>query len=141
MQAKLLRFLESGELQRVGENEVVRVDARIVAATNRPLEQQSAEGTFRLDLYHRLAVFPIEIPPLRERMEDMDELAEHFLERMGSEGPRKRLSSEALERLREHVWPGNVRELMHVLERALILAGERPVIGAEEIRYRRRARL
>ncbi len=83
MQAKMLRFLESGELQKVGENETIRVDVRLVAATHQPLEQRSAEGTFRLDLYHRLAVFPIEVPSLRERMEDVEELAEHFLEQMG----------------------------------------------------------
>jgi DNA-binding NtrC family response regulator len=140
MQAKMLRFLESGELQRVGENEMVRVDVRLIAATHQALEEQSAEGRFRLDLYHRLAVFPIELPALRERMEDMEELAEHFLERMGREGPRKKGTPEALARLKEHVWPGNVRELMHVLERGVILAGERPVIGAEDIRYRRRPR-
>jgi len=140
MQAKMLRFLESGELQRVGDNETTRVDVRLIAATHQPLEQRSAEGTFRLDLYHRLAVFPIEVPPLRERLEDIPALAEHFLERMGQDGPRKRLRPEALARLQEHAWPGNVRELMHVLERGTILAGSNPEIGVEDIRYRRAQR-
>ncbi len=140
MQAKMLRFLESGELQRVGDNETTRVDVRLIAATHQPLEQRSAEGTFRLDLYHRLAVFPIEAPPLRERMEDIPALAEHFLELMGPDGSRKRLQPEALVRLREHAWPGNVRELMHVLERGAILAGVNPEIGVEDIRYRRARR-
>jgi DNA-binding NtrC family response regulator len=137
MQAKMLRFLESGELQRVGDNEMTRVDVRLIAATHQPLEQRSAEGTFRLDLYHRLAVFPIETPPLRERLEDIPALTEHFLELMGQEGPRKRLAADALARLQEHAWPGNVRELMHVLERGAILAGVNPEISVEDIRYRR----
>lgn len=137
LQAKMLRFLEGGELQRVGDNETVRVDVRVIAATHQPLEQRSEEGTFRLDLYHRLAVFPIEVPPLRDRMEDLALLAEHFMERMGREMPRKRLSQAALARLREHHWPGNVRELMHVLERATILAGDRLEIEQDEIRWQR----
>jgi DNA-binding NtrC family response regulator len=141
MQAKMLRFLESGELQKIGENEIVRVDVRLIAATHQPLEQRAAERTFRLDLYHRLAVFPIEVPALRERMEDIAELAEHFLDRMGKDSPRKRLTEGAMERLHEHQWPGNVRELMHVLERGAILAGAHPEIGAAEIRYRRRPRV
>lgn len=140
LQAKMLRFLECGELQRVGDNETMRVDVRVIAATHQPLEQRSGEGTFRLDLYHRLAVFPIEVPALRDRMEDLGELVEHFLEQMGQKTPRKRVNEPALERLREHYWPGNVRELMHVLERAAILSGDSPEIGAEEIRYRRAPR-
>ena len=140
LQAKMLRFLECGELQRVGDNETVRVDVRVIAATHQPLEQRSEEGAFRLDLYHRLAVFPVEVPALRMRMDDIAELAEHFLTKMGQTTPRKRLSEGALARLHEHDWPGNVRELMHVLERAVILAGDKAEIGAEEIRYRRKPR-
>ena len=98
------------------------------------------ERTFRLDLYHRLAVFPVEVPALRERMEDLGLLAEHFLEKMGQEMPRKRLTGEAMAKLHEHNWPGNVRELMHVLERGAILAGDKMEIGAEEIRFRRATR-
>jgi DNA-binding NtrC family response regulator len=140
LQAKMLRFLECGELQRVGDNETMRVDVRVVAATHQPLEQRAEEGTFRLDLYHRLAVFPVEVPALRTRMEDLGLLAEHFLERMGQEMPRKRLTIEAEARLHEHHWPGNVRELMHVLERGAILSGDRMEIGADEIRFRRASR-
>jgi DNA-binding NtrC family response regulator len=144
LQAKMLRFLECGELQRVGDNETMRVDVRVIAATHQPLEMLAtsvgAERTFRLDLYHRLAVFPVEVPALRERMEDLNMLAEHFLEQMGQEMPRKKLTAEAVAKLHEHSWPGNVRELMHVLERGAILAGDRMEIGAEEIRLRRATR-
>jgi DNA-binding NtrC family response regulator len=144
LQAKMLRFLECGELQRVGDNETMRVDVRVIAATHQPLERLSSnvgtERTFRLDLYHRLAVFPVEVPALRERMEDLDMLAEHFLEQMGQEMPRKRLTAEAVAKLHEHSWPGNVRELMHVLERGAILAGDRMEIGVNEIRLRRATR-
>jgi transcriptional regulator with GAF, ATPase, and Fis domain len=140
MQAKMLRFLESGELQRVGGNELTRVDVRLIAATHQPLEQQTAEGAFRLDLYHRLAVFPIQVPALRERMEDIGELSEFFLEQLGQQSPRKRLTLGAAAKLQQHSWPGNVRELMHVLERAVILAGPNPEIAAADIRYRRATR-
>jgi DNA-binding NtrC family response regulator len=144
LQAKMLRFLECGELQRVGDNETMRVDVRVIAATHQPLEKLAssvgAERTFRLDLYHRLAVFPVEVPALRERMEDLNMLAEHFLEQMGQEMPRKRLAAEAVAKLYEHSWPGNVRELMHVLERGAILAGDRMEIGMDEIRLRRATR-
>jgi DNA-binding NtrC family response regulator len=144
LQAKMLRFLECGELQRVGDNETMRVDVRVIAATHQPLEKLAssvgAERTFRLDLYHRLAVFPVEVPALRERMEDLSILAEHFLEQMGQEMPRKKLTAEALGKLHEHSWPGNVRELMHVLERGAILSGDRMEIGVEEIRLRRATR-
>ena len=144
LQAKMLRFLECGELQRVGDNETMRVDVRVIAATHQPLEKLAssvgAERTFRLDLYHRLAVFPVEVPALRERMEDLELLTEHFLEQMGQQMPRKRLTTEAMLKLREHSWPGNVRELMHVLERGAILAAERMEIGVAEIRLRRATR-
>jgi DNA-binding NtrC family response regulator len=137
LQAKMLRFLECGELQRVGDNETMRVDVRVIAATHQPLESRAQERTFRLDLYHRLAVFPIEVPPLRSRREDIELLAEHILEQMGQESPRKRLSREALAKLLDYAWPGNVRELMHVLERAVILCEDRSQIQPEEIRFGR----
>jgi DNA-binding NtrC family response regulator len=144
LQAKMLRFLECGELQRVGDNETMRVDVRVIAATHQPLEKLAtstgAERTFRLDLYHRLAVFPVEVPALRDRMEDLGLLAEHILEQMGREMPRKRLTVEAEAKLYEHSWPGNVRELMHVLERGAILTGDKMEIGEEEIRFRRATR-
>ena len=134
LQAKMLRFLESGELQRVGDNETLRVDVRIVAASHQPLLRRAGEGTFRLDLYHRLAVFPVKVPALRDRMEDVSRLAEYLLARLGEEMPVKRLSAGAAMRLMEHDWPGNVRELAHVLERGAILAEDRREIAREEIR-------
>jgi transcriptional regulator with GAF, ATPase, and Fis domain len=140
VQAKMLRFLECGELQRVGDNDMVRVDVRVIAATHQQLERRVEEGSFRLDLYHRLAVFPLEVSPLRERMSDLAALAEHLLRRLGAEAPRKRLAAGALEALGQHGWPGNVRELGHVLERAVILAGDAPEIAAEHIRVRRTVR-
>ena len=137
LQAKMLRFLECGELQRVGDNEVMRVDVRDIAATHQELERKSAEGTFRLDLYHRLAVFPVEVPVLRDRLSDVPALVEHFLEAMGREQPRKRLAGSAMTKLMAYTWPGNVRELMHVLERGAILSDNSPEIGAEDIRFGR----
>jgi DNA-binding NtrC family response regulator len=140
LQAKMLRFLESGELQRVGDNELTRVDVRVIAATHQPLEQRAAERAFRLDLYHRLAVFPLEVPALRDRLDDLDALVAFFLEQMGREMPRKSISAAARDQLRTYEWPGNVRELMHVLERGAILAGDRAEIGVDEIRLRVRSR-
>jgi DNA-binding NtrC family response regulator len=137
LQAKMLRFLECGELQRVGDNETLRVDVRVIAATHQPLEEKAREKTFRLDLYHRLAVFPIEVPPLRERREDIEALADHFLERMGHGAPRKRLTAESMAKLLSYDWPGNVRELMHVLERGAILAQDRLQIEAADVRFGR----
>ncbi len=136
LQAKMLRFLESGELQKVGENEVMKVDVRVIAATHQHLEARAEAGTFRMDLFHRLAVFPVEVPALRDRMEDVPALAEFFLEEMGREAPRKSLAEAALWKLQTYKWPGNVRELKHVVERGAILAGDSPVIGVEEIRWK-----
>ena len=135
LQAKLLRFLESGELQRVGENETVRVDVRIVAATHQPLACRAREGSFRADLFYRLSVFLISTPALCAHGEDIAALATHFLRRTEKAGLPKELTSEAHERLREYTWPGNVRELQHVLERASILAEDRPKITPAEIEF------
>lgn len=140
LQAKMLRFLENGEIQRVGDNDTMRVNVRVVAATHQDLEARATAGDFRLDLYHRLAVFPIEIPPLRERLSDLAALSEHFLAVMGRNSPRKGLSAAALDKLYAHDWPGNVRELAHILERATILAADSPTIRAEDIRLRRAPR-
>lgn len=140
LQAKVLRFLEAGELQRIGENEPVRVDVRVVAATHQPLLQCVEEGKFRSDLYFRLAVFPVQTPSLAERRGDIPELAMHFLEKLGQTGPAKTFHPEAIEKLCTHGWPGNVRELAHVVERAYILAEDRPCISATEIRMRSRER-
>jgi transcriptional regulator with GAF, ATPase, and Fis domain len=135
VQAKLLRFLEQGEVQRIGENEPVRVDVRVIAATHQLLEQKIREGSFRADLYFRVAVFPLITPALSERTEDIPELVHHFLRRIASGQPVKRLNATGLERLMAHSWPGGVRELEHVLERGYILAEERPEISADEIRF------
>jgi DNA-binding NtrC family response regulator len=135
LQSKLLRFFESGELQRIGDNETVKVDVRIVAATHQPLAEDAQKGLFRADLYYRLAVFLIRTPALLEHMEDLPLLVQHFLEQLGRKSPVKRIDSAAMSRLALHLWPGNVRELEHVLERATILAGDEPVISAAEIDF------
>jgi DNA-binding NtrC family response regulator len=135
LQSKLLRFVESSELQRVGGNETVKVDVRIVAATHRPLAEHTQTGVFRSDLYYRLAVFLIRTPSLAEHAEDLALLVEHFLVKMGREEPVKRIDPGAMAKLAAHGWPGNVRELEHVLERAAILAGDEPVVTAREIDF------
>ena len=135
LQSKLLRFFESGELQRIGDNETIRVDVRIVAATHQPLAENAQKGSFRADLYYRLAVFLIHTPALSEHMNDLPQFVAHFMERMGRTSPVKRIDASAMFRLSSHGWPGNVRELEHVLERAAILAGDEPVITASEIDF------
>jgi DNA-binding NtrC family response regulator len=135
LQSKLLRFVECGELQRVGDNETVKVDVRIVAATHQALAQQTQTGEFRSDLYYRLAVFLIRTPSLTEHKEDMPLLIHHFMQQMGRESPLKRVEQGALDKLASHDWPGNVRELEHVLERGAILAGEAPVVTARDIDF------
>jgi len=122
LQVKLLRVLESGTFRRVGGTADVKVDVRVVAATNRQLETMMKEGAFREDLYYRLNVFSVSIPPLRERVEDIPLLAEHFV-RNSAVAPKRtvRVSSEAMGVLRRYPWPGNARELENVVERALIL--------------------
>jgi DNA-binding NtrC family response regulator len=135
LQSKLLRFVESGELQRVGDNETLRVDVRIIAATHQPLAQHTQAGSFRADLYYRLAVFLIRTPSLSEHQEDLTILVDHFLEKLGRTMPVKRIDSAAMAKLGAHAWPGNVRELEHVLERASILAGDEPVLYPEDIDF------
>jgi DNA-binding NtrC family response regulator len=135
LQAKLLRFLESGELQRVGNNGSVHVDVRIVAATHRPLARLVAEGGFRADLYYRLAVFLIRTPALQGRSQDIETLAGHFLREFAKSSPAKQITPPALALLVAHSWPGNVRELEHVLERGWILAEDRPRIDLQEIEF------
>ncbi len=135
LQSKLLRFVECGELQRVGENGSVKVDVRILAATHRPLAQQTQSGAFRSDLYYRLAVFLIRTPALADHAQDLPLLVEHFLEKLGRDMPVKRLDAGAVAKLAAHDWPGNVRELEHVLERGVILAGDEPVLTANEIDF------
>jgi transcriptional regulator with PAS, ATPase and Fis domain len=135
LQAKLLRFVECGELQRVGENEPVRVDVRIVAATHRKLGQMAASGAFRSDLYYRLSVFLIQTPPLAGRADDIASLIEHSLARLARNEAPKTLTSDAWLRLAAHSWPGNVRELEHTIERAWILSEQSDLIGADDIDF------
>ena len=123
LQGKLLRALQEQEFERVGDDETTSVDVRVVAATNRDLVDEVAAGRFREDLYYRLSVFPIELPPLRERVEDIGLLATHFLQTICCELGRDRLSltKQHAAMLQEHQWPGNIRELRNVMERAVIL--------------------
>jgi DNA-binding NtrC family response regulator len=123
LQAKMLRAIETKRIERLGGNTSIQVDVRIVAATNRMLRQAVSARQFREDLYFRLSVFPVTIPPLRERKEDIPKLAHHFVERVARDvGKKITLSPDALAALVEHAWPGNVRELQNAIERAVILA-------------------
>ncbi|MCC7172054.1 MAG: sigma 54-interacting transcriptional regulator [Planctomycetes bacterium] len=128
-QSKLLRVLQEGTFERVGEEKTRRADVHVIAATNRDLAVESNAGRFRSDLYYRLSVFPIEVPPLRERREDVAQLAAHFIERSArSLNLRKpKLTRAQAEQLEAYAWPGNVRELGHVIERAMILARGGPL--------------
>jgi DNA-binding NtrC family response regulator len=130
LQSKILRFLEQGEVQRLGSNDNFKVDVRVVAATNADLKKLISEQRFREDLYYRLAVFPIHLPPLRERMEDLEELALAFAARFQ---PGVALGRDALDILMQHDWPGNVRELRNTIERATILVGMGHEIKPEHI--------
>lgn len=138
VQVKLLRVLQEREFERLGSNKTRSIDVRVIAATNVDLRRALEEGRFREDLYYRLNVMPINIPPLRERPEDIPSLAEFFVRKHGS--PEGGLSKGALQRLMEHDWPGNVRELENVIERSLLLA-EGPVLHEDEIRIDRNPRL
>jgi transcriptional regulator with PAS, ATPase and Fis domain len=126
LQSKILRFLEQGEVQRIGGNDNLKVDVRVVAATNADLPNLVTQHLFREDLYYRLAIFPIKLPPLRERLGDVEKLAESFLSKFC---PGAVLSAAAVEALCRHHWPGNVRELRNVIERASIFLGaEREIL-------------
>ena len=132
LQVKLLRVLETGTVTRIGGSEQIKVDVRVIAATNRKPEEAVAQGKLREDLLYRLNVFPIELPPLRDRGDDIELLAEHFLNLLNKgEGTSKRWTATALERVRQHNWPGNVRELRNVVQRAYILAEDE--IGPEAL--------
>ncbi|MBE7541451.1 MAG: sigma-54 dependent transcriptional regulator [Bryobacteraceae bacterium] len=135
IQVKLLRVLQEREFERLGSNKTKSIDVRVIAATNVDLQRAIEEGNFREDLYYRLNVFPMTIPPLRERREDVPFLAEHFLERFAAQQGRAalRLSAEAQSKLVQYDWPGNVRELENVIERALVLAGG-DVLREDDIR-------
>jgi formate hydrogenlyase transcriptional activator len=124
VQAKLLRVIQERELDRVGGGEPIKVDVRMIAATNRDLAALVAGGQFRADLYYRLSVFPLHVPPLREREDDLPALVDHFVQRAAERFrlPRRRVTPETMRRLAEHDWPGNVRELQHAIERAMIVS-------------------
>lgn len=130
LQSKLLRFLEQGEVQRIGGSDTLKVDCRVLAATNADLKNLAKTNQFREDLYYRLAVFPIHLPPLRDRMDDLDDLIGSFLARFC---PDLILHPQARAALLAHDWPGNVRELRNVLERASLFAESRGQILAEDI--------
>jgi len=124
MQAKLLRVLEEGEVERIGAGKPTTVDVRVVVATHRNLEQLVESGGFRRDLYHRVVVFPVELPPLRRRREDLPALVEHFTRQVSAQNGWKPVpfTAEAIEALKQYHWPGNIRELRNVVERLLLLA-------------------
>ena len=137
LQTKLLRFLQERELERVGGTKPITVDVRIIAATNRELDRAVKEGRFREDLYYRLNVVPITLPPLRERREDIADLGAFFLKRFSLETKKHftEIAPEAMERLRAYDWPGNVRELANVIERAVVL-GQGPQVTLHELPLR-----
>ncbi len=134
LQTKLLRFLQEREFERVGGTRPIRVDVRIIAATNRDLDASVKEGRFREDLYHRLNVVPITLPPLRERREDIPTLSQYFLRRFSLETKKSftEISREALDKLLAYDWPGNVRELANVIERAVVL-GQGPEVTLPDL--------
>jgi DNA-binding NtrC family response regulator len=134
MQSKLLRVLEEGEVERIGSGKPTTVDVRVVVATHRNLEQLVELGGFRRDLYHRVVVFPVELPSLRQRREDLPALVEHFVRQVSAQNGWKpaAFTAAALEALQEYTWPGNIRELRNVVERLLLLAGGE--VGAEDVR-------
>ena len=129
-QVKLLRVLQEKEIERIGSDATIKVDVRIIAATNRNLEQEVSEGRFRLDLYYRLNVFPIALPALRERKEDIPLLTHYFLKKINACTGRKitRISDSAMQKLQAYDWPGNIRELEHLIERSVLLAQNQEIV-------------
>jgi DNA-binding NtrC family response regulator len=141
MQCKLLRFVQGGEVQRLGSADTFRVDVRLIASTNADLVKRVRENKFREDFYYRLAVFPLDLPPLRERGEDILPVARYFLESLCRQEnvPRKVFGPEAENVLQNYFWPGNVRELQHWIERAFVLAEDNDQIQAEDLAMPSRA--
>jgi DNA-binding NtrC family response regulator len=135
VQAKLLRVLQERELERVGGNRTIKVDVRVIATTNRNLEASVEKKEFRQDLYFRLNVVPIHVPPLRERLEDVPFLSEEFMRRFSRKHGChiKGFSDDAMRALKTHSWPGNVRELQNVIERAVILCGDNGILEPEHL--------
>jgi DNA-binding NtrC family response regulator len=134
MQAKLLRVLEEGEVERIGSDKPISVDVRVVVATHRDLEKLVAANEFRRDLYHRVVVFPVVLPPLRERCEDLPALVDHFAHQVSAQNGWKPaiFSADAIEALKQYGWPGNIRELRNIVERLLLLAED--AVDVEEVR-------
>jgi DNA-binding NtrC family response regulator len=133
MQAKLLRVLEEAEVERVGGDKPIKVNVRVVVATHRHLEDLVKQNAFRRDLFHRIYVFPLQLPPLRERPEDFPDLVAHFARQVAAQNAwkEKRLTDEAIAELRKYAWPGNVRELRNVVERLILLASDENITAAE----------
>jgi two-component system, NtrC family, nitrogen regulation response regulator NtrX len=133
-QAKLLRVLQEGVVTRIGGSKSIQVDVRVLAATNKDLEAEISDGRFREDLLYRLNVVPIEVPPLRDRVDDIPALVTHFAEQLAAQAgvPGRKFSADAIRRLQSRAWPGNIRELRNAVERALILAPDK-VISASDI--------
>jgi DNA-binding NtrC family response regulator len=136
LQGKLLRVLQEKEYERVGSSETISTDVRVIATSNRDLEAAISSGTFRQDLFYRLNVVPLELPPLRERKDDVSALTEFFIDKHGSKGAvrARSISSEAAALLKSYSWPGNVRELENIIERAVVL-GQSEEIGIEDISF------
>ena len=134
-QAKLLRVLEVGEVERLGDTRARKVDVRVVAATNVDLRRAIEDGSFRADLYYRLSIYPVTAPPLRERDDDIELLAEYFLNKYGARYGKKvaKITTDALEVLKSYHWPGNVRELEHVIERGIIVKAAGEPIGVDDL--------
>jgi len=133
MQAKLLRVLQEGEVERVGGDKPMRVNVRVLVATHRNLEDLVKQNAFRRDLFHRIYVFPLMLPPLRERLEDFPALVQHFARQVAAQNgwKEKIFGKDAIDELRRYNWPGNIRELRNVVERLVLLAGEGPVSATE----------
>ncbi len=133
MQAKLLRVLEEGEVERVGGDKPIKVNVRVLVATHRNLEDLVKQNSFRRDLFHRIYVFPLQLPPLRERLEDFPDLVAHFARQVAAQNTWKEkiFAQEAIAELRKYAWPGNVRELRNVVERLILLASDEDVTASE----------
>jgi len=133
MQGKLLRVLEEGEIERVGGDQAIGVKVRVIVATHRNLEELVQQNTFRADLFHRIYVFPLTLPPLRERLEDLPALNQHFARQIAAQNgwKEKIFTEDAVAELRRYSWPGNVRELRNIVERLVLLAAEGPISAAE----------
>jgi len=135
LQAKLLRVLQEREFERVGDSHTVKIDVRVIAATHSDLAKMVAEGTFREDLFYRLNVIPVQLPPLRERREDIPLLVQHFLQKLAADAGRGpvTISQDALRRLMAYRWPGNIRQLENAVERALAFTQGRSQIDVQDL--------